>query len=187
MNEEQFTLFNIFPFADPRPDPNRSLSSSGATGNFGIGINVITRRNASVGKAFGDGAAMVVGAEGFVGFGRNSTTMPGIVGTGGIALPMVQAHDRTTFEQTWNGGFFGRLGAVVPIGNAEIMLAGLAGVGWQHVNSTFICTATGACGTNGITPTTLAISTTRPGLLLGFEGGCRPLCCSVSRRRRTTS
>jgi hypothetical protein len=115
------------------------------------------------------GQPLIIGGEAFFQFGSNSTTIPGIPGTGSIAPPAAMANDSTTVQFGNQFGILGKIGMVLTPGGSPIFVAFDAGVGWQDVNLNFNCTAAGACGTNGIPPQTLGTSKTLNGSLIGGE------------------
>jgi len=159
-NFGQLTGCPPFCMPDFTPNPASTINSSGVVGGVSFGYNQQLRVI---------GLPLLVGAEGFALFGSNSTSISGIPGTGGIAPPAVMANDNTTVRFGNEYGILGKIGMVVYPFHAPMLIAFNGGIGFQNVNTTLNCTATGACGSNGLGSSALTTSKTLTGSLVGAE------------------
>jgi outer membrane immunogenic protein len=87
----------------------------------------------------------VVGVEADLAWANASRTVPGVVG----GTPAPVAGDSTTSEMSWDGSLRGRAGFLI---TPTWLLYGTAGVAWQRIEATTICSAA-TCGALGGTQT----------------------------------
>jgi hypothetical protein len=165
-NKQQFS--DCLPFfvciADPTPNPSAMVDSSAARGEVFLGYNAPLVSNFG-----GTGLPLIVGGEGFLGFGSSSTTIPGIPGTGGIAPPSAMVHDSTTFKIDSTGGLLAKIGTVFDAGGMPFFITFDAGFGFARTQLMLNCGRFGACDINFIPTQTLATTNIVTGPLFGAE------------------
>ncbi len=144
--------FNI---ADPIGQERDRCLSSGVRGSIYIGTST---------RVWNDWMA---GVEADIGWANTKKTINGIPGSvGGVpgVTAAVAANDRTTMKETWDFSLRGRFGRFVTPSTVIYATGGLA---VQSVDASVTCSATGACGVNGIPTFTQTNSKTMFGWTLG--------------------
>jgi outer membrane immunogenic protein len=104
----------------------------------------------------------VVGIEGDVGFGDQSTRLSGARGSPLFASSTFAA-DGLSVKTTWDAGLRARAGYLL---NTATLIYATGGLAWQHVDIDLVCVS-GACAFNGRSPNLISHAVTRTGWTLG--------------------
>lgn len=104
----------------------------------------------------------VVGLEGDVGFGDQSTRRDGARGSP-VFGSSTFVDDSITVKTTWDAGLRGRAGYLL---TPSTLLYATGGLAWQHFDIDFVCVSP-ACAGNGRSPNAISQSATRTGWTLG--------------------
>jgi outer membrane immunogenic protein len=151
----QTTLLQSAPTggADPLGPENTACLSSAFHGSIYGGYNLMLA------------SKWLAGIEVDFGFSSHNKTTSGIPGTvGSIVTAAASANDSTNLKQNWDFGLRSRFGYFV---TPSTMLFGTGGIAFTEAQLTINCTATGACGANGLPAFTASNSKLMTGWALG--------------------
>jgi outer membrane immunogenic protein len=107
----------------------------------------------------------LVGIEGDVGFGSQTTTLANVFYPN-TALTNLDGHDSFAVKTGWDAGLRARLGFLV---TPSFLVYGTGGAAWQHIDATSTCSAGtfSICEPGAFAPSVITDSTTKLGWTVG--------------------